>query len=335
MPRALSLEVRNAIVRGFNNGRRPIELSRQFNCTTQVVNKILRQWRTTGNLNCKKRGGSNKKTDRLTDRTILRMSRNDPRLTAVDIQRQLGSSTPSVRTIRRRLQDAGLNARRPAKKPMISKKNRDARIKWAIEHLNWTREQWNKVLFSDESKFNLFGSDGIAYVRRPAGKRYAQEYQLPTIKHGGGSIMVWGCFSGRGVGPLLLIEGNMDRFMYEGILENTMRPYALDLIGRGFVFQQDNDPKHRSVHVSRWFTRRHVTLMEWPSQSPDLNPIEHMWEELKRRLRRKMVHNKAEKFKLLEQEWRRIPMEVIDQLLESMPRRCQAVIDSKGYPTKY
>ncbi|KAK6025514.1 transposase [Ostertagia ostertagi] len=123
----------------------------------------------------------------VTNRNITRLSRGNPRLTFTGIQRELAVASeqiPSTRTIRRRLQAAGLNGRRPAKKPLISEKNRGARVRWAQEHIGWTRQQWNNVLFSDESKFNLMGSDGIKYIRRPLGRRFDPLYQLPTVLEG-------------------------------------------------------------------------------------------------------------------------------------------------------
>uniref|UniRef100_A0A8R1I6T3 Tc1-like transposase DDE domain-containing protein n=1 Tax=Caenorhabditis japonica TaxID=281687 RepID=A0A8R1I6T3_CAEJA len=257
------------------------------------------------------------------DRNILRACREDPRRTSTDIQVSVTSPNepvPSRRTIRRRLQVAGLHGRRPVKKPL---------------HLSWGPREWANHIWSDESKFNLFGTDGIQWIRRPIGSRYAPQYQCPTVKHEGGSVMVWGCCSDTSMGPLKRIVGTMDRYVFEDILENTMRPWAKANLGRSWVFQQDNDPKYTSGHVANWFRRRRVDVLEWPSQSPDLNPIEHMWEELERRLKEVRASNANQKFAQLEAAWKSIPMTVVQTLLDSMPRRCQAVIDAKGYPTKY
>uniref|UniRef100_A0A8R1EQ09 HTH_Tnp_Tc3_2 domain-containing protein n=1 Tax=Caenorhabditis japonica TaxID=281687 RepID=A0A8R1EQ09_CAEJA len=113
--------------------------------------------------------------------------------------------------IRRRLQVAGLHGRRQVKKPLVSLKNRKARVEWAKQHLSWGPREWANHIWSDESKFfNLFGTDGIPWIRRPIGSRYAPQYQCPTVKHGGGSVMVWGCFSDTSMGSLKRIVGTMD-----------------------------------------------------------------------------------------------------------------------------
>ncbi|KAK6765559.1 hypothetical protein RB195_025460 [Necator americanus] len=271
--RHISIETRKSILRGIDQGMRQVELAKLFNVSRVTISVFLKRVSTCGVIGATPNPGRSRMTTRVTDRNILRMSRANPRLTASDIQSEsaiANQQIPSVRTVRRLLQDAGLNGRRPAKKPLISKKNRVARVKWTKEHIGWTRQQWNKVLFSDESKFNLMGSGGIKYVRRPAGKRFYPMYQLPTVKHGGGNNMLWGCFSSHGVGPPRQIHGSLDRYGYEKILETTMRPFALQIIGKGFIFQQDNDPKHTSSHIRDWFNRRYVEVLDWPSQSPDL-----------------------------------------------------------------
>ena len=120
--------------------------------------------------------------------------------------------------------------------------NKKKRLQWTIDHQNWTEEDWGKVLWTDESKFELFGQRHRIYIRRTIKEKMIPECLVPTIKHSGGSVMVWGCFSSAGVGDLVKIEGIMKKEQYKTILENNAIPSGLRTIGRGFVFMQDNDP---------------------------------------------------------------------------------------------
>ncbi|CAD6196871.1 unnamed protein product [Caenorhabditis auriculariae] len=297
---------KRAIVVGRQNGLTMMTLAGMFGVTKAGISQFLKRQKAQDGSTNSQRTGRPRVTDRNDDRNILKTSRTNPRLTAPAIRREvfLEFAISAIRLDRETTSECCWN---------------HGKVKWAKEHLNWTRQDWNKILWSDESKFLLFGSDGIQWVRRPIGSRYHPKYQLPTVKHGGGSCMVWGAFSGSGIGPLH---------------RNQMLPH-LRAMGRGSVYQQDNDPKHTSLFVKDWFKSRRVNVMGWPSQSPDLNPIEHLWEELERRCANKRAKNCNEKFAQLLSEWNQIPMSTIDTLLNSMQRRCQAVIDARGFATKY
>ena len=208
------------------------------------------------------------------------------------------------------------------------------RLAWAKEHQSWTSAQWSQVLFTDESKYQLFGNKRRLYVRRSVGQRMVPQCVAPTVKHGGGSVMVWGCFAGNEVGDLIQVEGILNKEGYLNILKKHAVPSGKRLVGRGFVFQQDNDPKHSSKlckgYLENRKKRKDLKVMLWPAQSPDLNPIELLWDELHREVRKLLSKNTRELMENLKLCWRRISPETLRKLINRMPRVCKAVLKAKG-----
>lgn len=337
MPR-VSEAIRERTVAMSEEGKTCREIAILLKVGKSTVNDLLRKVRAGYPIQDLPRSGRPRKTTTRDDRVIKNKSTKDPFKTASQIAVELrkeGVADVSRMTVSRRLHNVGLFGRVAAKKPFISEKNRKARLEFSKAHANWTVEDWQKVAFSDESKFNLFGNDGRAYVRRPIAKRLHPKYVVPTVKHGGGNVMVWGVFTASCVGPLVLIQGRMNSVMYRDILQNNLVPFAAEKMGPDWLFQQDNDPKHTSKLLQQWFRSTKISVLKWPSYSPDLNPIEHLWEELKRRNRHERPSNKAELFEMVKKEWEELPTNVLKNLVASMPRRCAAVIAARGLHTKY
>ena len=133
------------------------------------------------------------------------------------------------------------------------------------------------MLWSDESKFNLFESDGKIVVRRSPKEECGPQCTIPTVKHGGGNVKCWGCFSSSGVGSLIFIDGDMTGGSYREILENNFLKSVEKLgMSHDWIFQHANDPKHRATIVANWLNRNGLERLHWFSFSPDLNPIEHL-----------------------------------------------------------
>ena len=157
---------------------------------------------------------------------------------------------------------------------------------------------------------------------------------VPTIKHGGGSVMVWGCFAGERVGDLNQVHGILNQHGYHSILQRHAIPSGLRLVGRSFVFQQDNDPKHTSNLCKNYLMKKendgHLKIMTWPPQSPDLNPIELVWDELDRRAKAKLPTSAVHLWKLLQESWENISGDYLVKFVNRMPRICEAVIKAKG-----
>lgn len=276
--------------------------------------------------------GRKRKTSGRLDQLIVRMSKKNPFKSSSEIKNELCAPVTS-RTIRNRLIEAGMKARSPRKVPLLSTQNIKKRLLFANQHLS--RENWKNVLWSDETKINLFGSDGKMFVRRPKNKAFDSRYTKKTVKHGGGSIMIWGCFSSSGVGPIFWIKDKMCAVDYVEILKNQMLPFAEEEMPLTWEFMQDNDPKHSSRLAKSWFLENNVRVLDWPSQSPDLNPIEHLWGVLKNKIGAHKAKNKQDLWQTIQEAWYAIPPETCANLVESMQRRCKEVLQMKGASTKY
>jgi hypothetical protein len=160
----------------------------------------------------------------------------------------------SRQTIRNCLNRAGYNGRVARKVPLLSPKNIKRRFELTKSWANWTLKKWDTALFTDEVKISLIGSDGSAIVCRKKGLALESKNCIPTVKHGGGNIMIWGSFSSKGVGSLAFIDTKMTACGYRRILcENLEKSRSLTGLTGEFIFQQDNDPKHTSREVRSFF----------------------------------------------------------------------------------
>ncbi len=209
------------------------------------------------------------------------------------------------------------------------------KVTWAVEKNNWTVAQWSKVLFSDESKFCIsFGNQGPR-VWRKCGEAQNPCCLKSSVKFPQ-SVMIWAAMSSAGVGPLCFLKSTVNAAIYQEILEHYMLPSADKLYGDAdFIFQQDLTPAHTAKGTKSWFNDHGVTVLDWPANSPDMNPIENLWGFVKRKMRDTRLNNADELKATVKETWASIPPQQCHKLITSMPRRIEAVIKAKGAPTKY
>lgn len=323
------------MVASIEGGVSYTSLGRHFNISRSTVYRIYERYLITKDVVRVPGSGRPRKTDDRDDRNIVRAVRANRRISTSGIRAELNLHNICTRTIARRINECSDFASYwSVKKPFISEVNRGRRLAWALDHQEWSEDDWRRVVWSDESPFMI--RNGTRFrVWRTHNERYEPWCTKQTVKHGK-KIMVWGCFAAHAVGSLHHIEGIMDQHVFHNILVNVITPDMIRLFpDDDYMFQQDNDPKH-TAKINKAYMAEHINHIDgWPAQSPDLNPIENLWSILDQRLRSRVCNSEQELLIILREAWNALEPDLLTRLVDSMPRRIQAVIDSNGYATKY
>ena len=315
------------------------EVAERYSVDRSTVNRIFKKYKDSKDFyHIKEKSGRPRKFTTHDVRIATRMLASTKAHNVSDLQRQ-HFPTLHPDTIRKRLTKSGLKAYVRRTKPFSSDAHKKRRLEWAQSHAHWTAEDWKSVIFSDESKFNLFGSDGRRWCWRKPGEEFDERYVRKEVKHGGGNVMVWGCVTAMGMGRIVKIDGNMDGPLYTEILNDDVLGTLKDLgiKKKDIYFQQDNDPKHTSGVAREWFKKNKLDVLDWAPSSPDMNIIEHVWEYLDKRVRTRspLPTNRDQMWTALQEEWASIDEDYIEKLYESMPDRVAALLKAKGSWTKY
>jgi transposase len=338
---SVSAETVSAIIALIDDGRSQSYVARRFGVSRSTVQRVHARYLETGLLIRRPGTGPRRKTYERDDRFVVSQSIRNRYLTAVEIRNHLQhvrNVNVSERTIRRRLNAANLVSRRPATGPELQRHHRVARLRFAREHENWNEDDWGRVLFADESRYCLRFPDGRQRVWRRTGERYTECTFSPRVSYRGGSVMVWAGISLQSHTELYLVPGGSltaDRYITE-ILQDYVVPYA-PLVGNNFLYMHDNARPHTAGIVRDYLHEVNIAQMEWPSVSPDINPIEHVWDMLGRRVRSRVPAPMTldDLRGALLEEWETIPQNAISHLVEGMPRRMEAVVQARGGNTRY
>ena len=245
-----------------------------------------------------------------------------------------GRRISHVTVFRRLSREFNMKSYKPAKKPRLTTAMKAKCLQFANNHQHSTGEQWEKVLFSDESTFQQFVVRK-RHVRRPTGKLFDQRYTIPTVKHPP-SQMVWGAIPKNGVAALSFLPPGttVNGPKYVQMLSEKLKLHLQ--VHNCQIFMQDGAPCHRSKVAKNFLDSSNIDLLEWPGNSPDLNLIENLWTNMKNKVSEKQPLSGAELVKAIKKVWvKEISKQYCQNLIENMPRRIKAVINDRGGHTKY
>ena len=306
------------------------EVAKEVGCSKSTISHWLKTFEETGDVSDKPGRGRKRKTSESEDKKILKVSKSFPEASLLQMSHTLedrGVKVSSM-TIQRRLHEARFISGVHLLNPLLIERHRKCRLLFA--HQNTGRD-WSRVIFTDETTFHLFTAP------RKIWRKKGENYVARTVKHPL-KIQAWGCFAASGFGRLFLFSGNMDTQKLVEIYEEALLPSVQDLFGdcqEPWFLQEDNDPKHMSKLAKEWRLLHSINHLDWPAQSPDLNPIEDVWAVLKANVAQRKSRTEQGLKRVIKEHWAYITIEFGQKLIESIPKRLQVVIEGKGDYTLY
>lgn len=299
-----------------------------------IVNTIRRQ-QDHGTLYDLPRSGRPSLMDDRARRHILIDIARDPGLSFYQHAAIHGCSESAIRLV---ANSDGVKRYIKRRAVYIGKAQAAKRLAWAREN---EEQDWSRVVFTDEMSVE-HGVKRRTWTSRRQGEECLLKHMAPTFRSGRFSIMVWGAVSRCHKWPLVLFpEGRVTAAVYgEEILEKHLGPIARDLrrrIWQPALVVEDNAPVHnaRSAEVVR--KRQKINRLTHPPSSPDLNPIENLWSWTKWKVETRIPQptSREQLWNYVQEAWEAIPMRMVEAVIDNMETRRQAVIEARGYNTKY
>ena len=300
-------------------------ISENVECSKTAVHQAIVKFKICGSYVDTKRSGRPRKTTPRDDHLIQRVAVHSPTSSCKKIRSALllkGTDVHCTTIGRRLVNEFGLKSHKPVEKPRLTEAMKAKRVIFANKSADWSEKQWVKVLFSDESTIQQFGTRKQK-VHRAVGTRFEVRYTVATMKHPP-SVMIWGAMSSNGTAGLF--------FLPKGTTMNGAR--YLEMLQE--KLQLHMAPCHRSKIVSEFLKKKKIKTIDWPGNSPDLNPIENVCSLLKNKVADRQTTSTQEMETAIKLLWiHEITPEYCRNLVDSMPRRLQAVLNNRGGHTKY
>lgn len=339
--RHMDMETAARAVFLLQEGQSQWSVAMQLGVSRRAIRNVWERYQETGSVARRPGTGRVRSTTAQEDRYLRLTARRERTVTARTLQTRLRQSTEprvSDQTIWNRLHEDGQCFRVRAIRLKLTRAHRAARLRYAREHLEWTMDNWKNVLFTDECKVKFSSVDRGVRVWRREGERFSEPCIHGTDRFEGPSVMIWSGISLYAkTEPVILNEGTVTASSY---IEQVVRPHVIPFsqrLGNNFVFMHDKARAHTARLTQRALSEANITILPWPAMSPDLNPIEHLWDQLKRRLKENYsnVKSQQELINALKLCWEQIPEETVTHLIESVRDRLRECIRRRGGLTRY
>lgn len=335
----LSIETKSMII-GYHDlkmsGR---QIAKKMLLPPSTVNYIIKRFKEENSIENAPRTGRPPKISERGQRYLLREIKKNRRQTLMNLTESTGLEV-SPSTLRREIHESEFSSRIAVPKPYISEKNAQKRLKWCKERVNWTNEELKRIIWSDECSIEMGQNSKVIRCWRKSEEKWNPECLRPTFRSGRQTAMVWGCFVRGRLGPLVILpKGQLNGGNYVNILESHFLDFWQEVSEElGYVlFQEDNAPIHTSRIAKTWRAAMGIDCLQWPAQSPDLNPIEQIWKMLKDAVqdRDPPIRHIQDLDQVLQEEWRSLDLRKVENLVDSLPERISEVIKQKGQNTRF
>lgn len=303
------------------------QIAREVGVSEKTVRNYLKKWDQKVPVESIVGRGRKRKIGQNEARTMANILKETPNSSSTQIAVELGKRGVNVtrRCVSKNLVDLDYKYAVPRVVPLLTDRHKIQRVEWCRKYIDF---DWSKVYFSDETYVEIHGTRNCRWFKK--GHRPIEPRPKFSFK-----VLFWASISTKTKSPLVSSDVKMNSQGYCCILETHFLPFLTKTRTKRFFFQQDNATAHTSKYTKEFLSKKSIKTIDWPANSPDLNPIENIWSILKRSVSMRSPNNKNDLIGYTEDEWSKIPIETIARTIESMKTRILQVLKRNGGKCDY